>query len=316
MLSYYCSNACRHCLYRCSPKRPDEWITPEMTDRILSVLKREPLYDIHLAGGEATVRFDLLLETTRACKAKEVNLSYLETNAFWCKDRDETQAKFQELKKAGMPGILVSASPFHNEFTPFTYTQNAVEAGREVFGHHNVLVWLPSIYDALAQMPNPDKPHSLKEFCKFFGMTQWDPKLPQCYNLIPGGRAVEALRRCYPLLPASTFRKDRCNERLISTSHFHIDLYGDLFTGSCAGLSAGNVDNLHPQITSESFPVLHTLMKSGPCTLMKMAQSEHNYEEREEGYAGKCDLCYDVRKHLAKNGAFPSLKPADYYTCA
>ncbi len=41
-------------------------------------------------------------------------------------------------------------------------------------------------------------------------------------------RAPEALRRCYMLRPAKTFRHERCRGELLRTNHFHIDLHGHL----------------------------------------------------------------------------------------
>ena len=61
MLSYRCSNECKHCLYRCSPRQPDEWMTMEMAERIFSALADEKnLHSIHIAGGEPFLKMDLL----------------------------------------------------------------------------------------------------------------------------------------------------------------------------------------------------------------------------------------------------------------
>ncbi|MHC4860440.1 MAG: radical SAM protein [Planctomycetota bacterium] len=106
MLSYRCTNACRHCLYRCSPKRPDEWMSMEMAERVFAALRREPhLQSIHLAGGEATLRFDLLVETVRLAASAGLPLAYLETNAHWCGDREETREKLTRLLEAGTRGV-------------------------------------------------------------------------------------------------------------------------------------------------------------------------------------------------------------------
>jgi hypothetical protein len=32
-----------------------------------------------------------------------------------------------------------------------------------------------------------------------------------------------------------------------------------------------------------------------------------------DGYAGKCHLCVDVRRHLVRRGGFPELRPAAFY---
>ena len=316
MLSYRCSNSCRHCLYRCSPKRPDEWMTLEMAERVFSALTNERMLDsIHLAGGEATLRFDLLVDTVRLAVDMGVPLSYVETNASWCADREETREKLTKLREAGLPAILVSASMFHNEFVPFAYTRNCVEVGKEVFGYGGVIVWLPNMYRIMLQMPGENEIHSLREFCEFLGISQRDPSIPDLYGVIPGGRAPEGLRGCYKARPAEAFGSERCDAEIFSTTHFHIDLYGQLFTGFCAGLVAGTVDNLHPKITAESFPILNRLVEKGPFDLMEMASKDYGFTPRKDGYASKCDLCYDVRKHLHKKGDLHELKPGDYYRC-
>ena len=103
MLSYRCTNTCRHCLYRCSPKRPDDWMSLEMAERVFAALAREPrLMSLHLAGGEAMLRFDLVVEMVRLAVAAGLPLVYMETNAHWCRDRDETREKLTILREAGL----------------------------------------------------------------------------------------------------------------------------------------------------------------------------------------------------------------------
>ena len=57
ILSYQCSNQCRHCLYACSPGYQD-WITEEDITIILSGLKKHGrfLTGLHIAGGEPMLK--------------------------------------------------------------------------------------------------------------------------------------------------------------------------------------------------------------------------------------------------------------------
>jgi len=317
MLSYRCTNACRHCLYRCSPRRPDDWLTLETAGRVFDALARErDLHSVHLAGGEATLRFDLLVDVVRMADRAGIPLAYLETNAHWCGDREETRWRLEALSEAGLPAILVSASMFHNEFVPFNRTRNCVEVGREVFGHGNVIVWLPHLYSALERLPDEVETRSLAAFCDLVGIPRWSPEIPALYQVVPGGRAPEALRRCYRPRPAESYRAERCGADLFSTTHFHIDHHGNLFTGLCAGIVAGDLEDLHPTITEEEFPVFATLAAKGPWGLSETASREYGFSPDEEGYASKCDLCYRARRHLFEHGDFEELKPADYYECA
>jgi hypothetical protein len=310
MLSYRCTNACRHCLYRCSPDWSDDWMSLELAERTFAALAREPrLRSVHLAGGEPGMRLDLLEEVLRIASAEGVRLSYVETNASWCADRGETRRRFERLRDAGLPAVLVSVSPFHCEYVPFSSTRNCVEEASKVL---DVFVYMPHIYEVLSRMPG-EGTHTLKEFCDFIGIPVDSPGLPDLYGLIPGGRVPRALGACYPRRPASVFRGRSCGEKLFSTTHFHVDCYGSLFTGYCAGLSPATVDDLHPEITPETHPVFSTLAAGGPWALAEMAAERCGFEPREGGYIGKCDLCLDARGCLAGTGDYPELRPAEYY---
>ncbi len=316
MLSYRCSNECRHCLYRCGPKQPNEWITTETAKKTLQALALERrLTGIHLAGGEPFLRPDLLEQIIRLCGSYCVPIDYVETNAFWATSVDAAHDLLGRMRDAGLTGLLVSASMFHNEFVPFERTQNGIDAAIDVFGRGGVIVWTPTTYDLIRRLPDEDKPHSLEEFCEAFGLSIDSPQLPQLYGLIPGGRVFEALRDCYTAVPAEQFRGTACARELMSTTHFHIDHHGNLFTGLCAGLAPATVDDLHPALDEEAFPVFSRLCEEGPFGLMEMAAGQAAYEPREDGYISKCDLCFDVRRSLEATGAFPELRPASFYRC-
>ena len=48
--------------------------------------------------------------------------------------------------------------------------------------------------------------------------------------------------------------------------------------------------------------------------MMKLAKKEHAYQEREDGYIGKCHLCIDVRKHIVETGGrYKELAPRFFY---
>ncbi len=121
---------------------------------------------------------DLLEEVIRLACEMSVPLSYVETNAGWCTDRETAEDGMRRMRAAGLPAILISVSVFHNEFIPFRCTRTAVEAAREIFGRHNVFVYLPQMYELLSRMPD-EECHSLREFCEWAGIELDSPMIPQ-----------------------------------------------------------------------------------------------------------------------------------------
>jgi hypothetical protein len=313
LLTYRCSSACRHCLVRGSPARPDTWIDPDMADRAFAALAREScLEGIHLAGGEATLRMDLLLDVVRLAVRRGIPLDYLETNAGWCHSREVALDGMRRLREAGLRAVLVSASPYHNEFIPFHATRLAVEAALEVFGARGTFVYTSLAYEMLSALPG-DGRHPLPRQLEAWGL-DGDPRgVLRVYPVVPGGRAVAGLRSCWPARPASAYRSIDCYQDLTSTSHFHLDPDGNLFTGLCVGLAVATIDDLHPDITAGAHPLFDCLATAGPHGLMRLAAERHGFVERPAGYVSRCDLCLDVRGHLAGTGLYPELRPIDFY---
>ncbi|MDD4869306.1 MAG: radical SAM protein [Kiritimatiellae bacterium] len=314
MLSYRCTSTCRHCLSRCSPDRPDEWMTLDMAETIFTVLKKESyLQSIHIAGGEPTLKWPLLLDVIRLSRKMHIPVEYMETNASWCKSRTTTQKKMHELKEAGLTSLLVSVSMFHNEFVAFSHTRNCVEIAREVFGNENVILYLPHMYHLIAEMPGDGK-HSLEDFCDHHGIRPGSLSLLKLYDVVPSGRAVSALRHCYQKRSVATFSGQSCRNDLLSTTHFHIDHEGNLFTGCCAGIAQATVPDLHPSVLSDTHPVFSMLCTEGPFGLMETSGKEHGFKPRHEGYVSKCALCLHVREHLSETGKFHELRPSYFYS--
>ena len=67
MLTYKCDNACRHCLYCCSPRSSGEVMSEEVIDRTTSALSKErSLSGIHFGGGVCSLFFDQLPHAIRS----------------------------------------------------------------------------------------------------------------------------------------------------------------------------------------------------------------------------------------------------------
>lgn len=313
MLGYQCNLTCRHCNYRCRPGA-GEWMTEATLDLVLDALAGERrLVDIHLSGGEATLNRDLLEMAVAKCREKEIRLSYLETNGYYGDTVDKAIKVFEPLKKAGLNAVLISVSPYHNERIPLRNTLNSLEAATRVFDHDSVFPWLGHFIPMLARL-DPETPHPLDEFMAANGLSADDGSLLRLFPLTPGGRVPEGLGHFFRRRPAEDFRGGHCLDILTAVDHFHIDPDGNLFTGHCPGIVAGRIPDLHRAKTLERDPVFIDLALGGPYALMETAR-RHDFAPNPAGYVSPCDLCFQVRRHLAGGnaGAWPELGPATFY---
>lgn len=144
ILSYQCSNRCKHCLYASSPEWK-EWMSETDAETILMGIKKHNKYltGLHLAGGEPMLRPELVIFIVKRAVELGLPLEYVETNAFWCWDEEKTFEAFHRLKEAGLPAVLVSSSPFHLEFVSMERVNRAVSVGRKVFGDQRIILSTP-----------------------------------------------------------------------------------------------------------------------------------------------------------------------------
>jgi hypothetical protein len=317
ILSYQCSNECRHCLYACSPAWKD-WMDPDTLERILSGIEKHGrfLTGIHLSGGEPFLRPDLLASAVAAVSKRNLPIDYVETNAFWCRDDAKTEDILLNMKNAGLPAILVSASPFHSEFIPLDRVERAVRVGRKVFGAEGVLLYTDFFYDQL-RTADPKYPITFEDYLEAVGLDRAALFLSDRYGLIPNGRAALDLAPLFEQKTASAFFGTACRVEMANPHHAHIDCYGNTITGLCAGISIGdgrNLDSLFAGIDLEERPFLRMMAEEGVEGLFEYAVRETGYREEPDGYIAKCHLCLDIRRHLVKCGrAFAELAPLEFY---
>ena len=213
MLTYKCDNACRHCLYCCSPKSlgmppSDEVMSEEMIDRTMSALSKEHSLDgIHFGGGECSLFFDRLLYAVRSAAKHGVRIDYLETNGGWCVDEKTATDGFKRLRDAGLPGVLISASLFHLEFIPLNVTKTAIRAAHKIFG--GAFVWTGEVLRLMERLPDHDRKYPIQESCRLLGIEPNDGTLWQIHPYLnPCGRAARHLADGLRRYPADKFSDD------------------------------------------------------------------------------------------------------------
>lgn len=317
ILGYRCQAACAHCLYNCGPGWGD-WMTPEAVRKALSAVKDAwgDAFQVHLTGGEPFLNYPLLLEATQIAGELAIPV-YVETNAGWSRDMHQAEERFHALREAGLKAVLVSVSPFHQESIPLGRALETITAARAVFGAGRVIVyqsdWLPELsrWGLKEKVP-------LERYAEKYGQARAGLHLWTNYGLISGGRAGYRLGKWVPKRPAETFKGETCREELLYGQHSHLDLYGNFIPAFCGGLRLGDWHDLEGVIKAvreEDAPqMIDLLVREGPYGLYVQGRKKFAYQPLKQGYAGKCHLCVDVRKHLTQAGAYPdTLAPKQFY---
>jgi hypothetical protein len=275
-------------------------------------------YQVHITGGEPFLNFDLLLYAVET--AVELGIPrYIETNAGWCVNDDLTSRQFNTLHKAGLQAILISCSPFHAEHIPLARTHRALHLAEEIFGPSRVMFYQAQWAAQIAAF-SEDEPVPLQSYLDAYGQKEGGQMLWQGYGLIPGGRAGYRLGDLIPAQPAAAFRNQNCAHDILYAAHSHFDLYGNFISGFCGGLAVGSWRHLPALLEDfdrEAYPPLTgILIHDGPYGLYELAIRHYGYIPLKAGYAGKCHLCVDVRRHLTTQTDFADsseLQPAHFY---
>jgi len=265
---------------------------------------------VHLAGGEPFRDWTRLVAIIRAARAAGLTpVEKVETNAFWAVDDETTRGRLKELDALGVGKLVVSTDVFHQEFVPFERVRRCVETARELFGPGRVLVRWWDFYrqpvDTAALTP-VDREAAFRQ-----ALARHRERL--C------GRAAERLAPLLPGQPAAAFAGQNCAAEILQSRHVHIDGYGHIYPGTCAGIILGRAATAATTVTPSrtwptvqdiwralaqgwrDHPVVAALAVGGSHELMLRARSQ-GYQELPAGYASKCHLCADVRRFLVERG--------------
>ncbi|MEM1583859.1 MAG: radical SAM protein [Nitrososphaerota archaeon] len=323
LFSYRCNSECRHCMYACSPRWSNDWITINDLKTILSQLSDKIMpspygvsrvginYGLHFTGGEPFLNYSLLLEAVEIAKEHGIPSTFVETNSFWCMDPEKTIERLRELKEAGLDGILVSVNPFITEYIPFERIENNIISSFKVFGINTMIYQ----YEFYKQFKEANLRGLLKfeDYIRMYGVEGLE-----MVELIPMGRACYQLRHLFNKYPAHVFFRENCRSSLLREWHAHIDNYGNYMTGYCGGISLGDARKLD-QLVEEGIelddkPILEMLINKNLGELYKFVVKEFNYKEKVGGYISKCHLCLDMRRCIAtRSRDYPELSPREYY---
>ncbi|MFC1743291.1 radical SAM protein [Candidatus Riflebacteria bacterium] len=309
--NYYCSSKCAHCLYGCSPGWKKEFIQEDVLKNVTKKILAMGCRSVHIGGGEPLLKPLALKTVLKTTRAMGLGIDYVETNSSWFRTEEEAVSMLLSLKEHGLNSLLLSISPFHNEFIPLKKVKGVMRACQKA----GVAIF-PWISDFLPEIEKFDDNvcHTLNEYEELYGQS-YLKKIPSRYWIHFGGRALNTFSNYFPGFDYEEIianNPDPCME-LSDTNHFHFDLFGGYIPGLCAGLSI-NYHDLGKPIAYEKYPIIATLFLSGINGLFKMAIKKSGFKTQKK-FISKCHLCLEIRSFLAlKNKSdFPELRPENFY---
>ncbi|MBN2426502.1 MAG: radical SAM protein [Calditrichaceae bacterium] len=308
--NYNCTSRCRHCLYACSPRRSKDYITYNQAKENFRKIKSLNCHSVHIGGGEPFLNpagLEKILEAAADC---EMNIDYVETNSSWFRDEGQSVKLLLRLKSKGLHTLLISISPFHNEYIPFNKVKGVMKACVQT--GIRVFPWISDFYDEINEFDDCLE-HSMHEFTQKFGK-DYLTDIPGRYWIHLGGRAVSTYRELYPLQPLEDLLSPggHCSE-LTDTTHFHADLYGNYIPGLCSGLSI-KLGDIGAELCKADYPLINLLYDEGINSFFNHAVNSFNFKPEQE-YLNKCHLCLDIRSFLIleKNYKSHELQPESFY---
>ena len=285
MVNYQCTAACQHCLYASSPAWQDGYITEATASAACQTLRKHGCTHVHIGGGEPFMDFDGLLMVAKTARDNGIAIDYVETNAYWATDEALIVKHLQALQQVGIDAFCISNDAYHAEFIDPALPQRlAATCRREGFDH---FVW----------------------------QTRLD-------SLRFNGRATMLEEAHFPkksvdVLLAEAEARGGCR-KLLSTNHFHVDMYGQYIPPGCTGfvLPLGDVldGTLHARITNANrhedaavpYPAFGALYNGGAAALYALA-CKHGFVADANGYPSVCNLCFHMRNYLSTRPGFNEL---------
>ncbi|TES90536.1 MAG: radical SAM protein [Candidatus Cloacimonadota bacterium] len=295
LMTYKCTSECKHCLYRASPYQ-DNLISLKDVKRDLRNLKSIHSIDsIYFFGGEPLLYFELLVSLIQEVKKLEIpnwETIGIITNGFWGKNDSVAKKYAKGLKEAGLNSFVISVDAFHQEFVPIDAVKGTIRAAKEV-GIEWIKINGKSFGDTEANNHyNQQTKRLIKELEQEFDVDEIDVR-----PLMVAGRAADTLAKYLPMIELTSVKCKRDDIR--NPTYIEIDPNGWVWI--CCGIAIGNtrktsISEIIRGYEYKKHPILCRIGDKEPVGLLELA-IEKGYKPL-NGYAGRCHLCFSVRRFL------------------
>ncbi|MFX1549717.1 MAG: radical SAM protein [Promethearchaeota archaeon] len=293
LVSYKCTNECKHCALQASPKQDDLSMKLEDVKKYLEdITSNYIIQEVGFFGGEPLLNFNLLVKLIEEVKKYNIIKIGLPTNGYWGKNEKIANQYALKLKEAGLYRIGFSVDAFHQEFISLDVVRRAIKAA-----HQAGIEWIALIAQNLRSENEKNIFNSRTrvitetlskefEFCEVINS-----------ELLVMGRAASQLIDYYSI---TAIPSDRC--LIFRVPMFMIDPNGWVFHQSCQGICIGNakeksLSKIIGEFNYRKHPIISKLVaKGGPQNLLEIA-IEKGFKPQ-DGYVDKCHLCFSVRNFL------------------
>lgn len=159
----------------------------------------------------------------------------MKTNCFWATDDKITEKRLRTLREKGLKGILISVNPFILEFVPFERTEGAIKMARKIFTG-DVMIYQEDFFEFYRKLGIKGR-MTFEEFRK----SSEGQILTANTEILMMGRVVYKLSHLYQKYPSRCLYSQPCTPSFLRSLHNHFDLYGNVVSGYCGGISLGNI---------------------------------------------------------------------------
>lgn len=300
MPNYECTAACRHCLYACSPERTGGFMTETTMDEMYGLLREGGCRSVHIGGGEPFLDFDGLLTLIEKSVHYGIIVDYIETNGSWATDEDKIALQLSALKRVGGDTLCISIDPFHAEFVPYVNPLRLAKVCQKTdFGY---FLWQERFLSTL-QSVDPHTAHDRPELEKLLG-NDYILKTANSYGIRMGGNAINIEQEYYKKKPLASVLNSTPCKGLVSTGHFHIDMFNRFIPPGCTGFVIP-MEEVVRGITPGKYSVYEALLNGGVAALYNLAIANGFQPDKE--YTSSCALCFFICKFLSEKSGFAEL---------
>ena len=308
--NYRCTAACRHCVVASSPTRAAGYISAENARSLCALLREGGCRSVHIGGGEPFLDADGLVRLARAATNAGITVEYVETNAFWAADDEKAAQILDKIAGAGIDTLCISIDPFHAEYVPYERPLRLAKlCERAGMGY---FLWRSEFVSALKRL-EPSKAHAREEMARVLS-GEYIKRTAEAYGISYKGRAVNIEMEYGPRHPHDKLADGRPCRRLISGSHFHVDMYSRYIPPGCTGLSLPLGEAIAGIRGDGLYPAFEALFTGGTARLLRYA-ANCGFTPNPDGYSSNCAMCFFIRSWLSANAPSPDLD-VEYYQAA